>query len=783
MPAIEMNIDYTKRKRPQTAQKQLAVSPIKVRFNKFDHVKLGVIHPEPPKRAKSATKQTDIKSFNRGEQGFMEIEGHQCPKTDILPDVVFTKNDKSELPMHLIQPFIYIQKIFPKSRPVEDTHYEHKDVFCDFQTLNESKRNNKNLPNEDFIQQLKQMTKEERQAFYSTSTNFEQIYVAIFKRFVKAICQKGLFTKEYKFEIQIPKIPIGKLEEIAIQNKYTSRMQKNKSMPVIKSVKVKDSKKPKIIKEYDQLPINPQNMAKYLEQLNYPKQFIKQDIEQLFKTVIKEAVPLNMVIKSADQKEELISLSAFLYNVQKCLKYKYQIKKIFSHNAAKGRNVFIKYAFYPFLNEGWKAMKKCLSNLKQQESKLQVDKNNKIKELIQQRDFYIFKMRVLAKNLQRTPLQFILIQFQKLQQIYGSAINFNADRIEKFIQFCREFFDYRQQAIREQNEFQIASNDANIQDFLDFVLQMGYHKDDSKEIIEMMRKSYKYQGMVLFNQQKSKYKLQAQSSSNFNINHDQIYKFLQHYSAKQNNEWQEFFKFLDSFKTFIDSKLLKIPQDRLQNVRKELEANMIAEWIVRLIKKDIKQVESKLGKSVQLIQLLSQNPNATDKQIDEILNGVFSISLSQFMSEETQDLISNAIKEQSTSTQESSLWDGDIRAAMARYQEITDTLQKVQIQQNIPQKPTQIIQQSAQELIDSRPTPVTVKRAQSPKQEVKKQQSPPQKQYEPPQQKLPLQQTQPRALTEKELDEKILKAQKLQGQIFSELGKFKMMDMQLTMKF
>lgn len=42
-------------------------------------------------------------------------------------------------------------------------------------------------------------------------------------------------------------------------------MQKNKSTPVIKTVKVKNSLKPKIIKEYDQLPINPQNMAKYLE--------------------------------------------------------------------------------------------------------------------------------------------------------------------------------------------------------------------------------------------------------------------------------------------------------------------------------------------------------------------------------------------------------------------------------------------------------------------------------------------------------------------------------------
>lgn len=51
-------------------------------------------------------------------------------------------------------------------------------------------------------------------------------------------------------------------------------------------------------------------------------------------------------------------MNAFLYNVKKYMKLKYKIKNLFSVNAAKKRNVYIKFSLYPFLGEGWRVFKK-----------------------------------------------------------------------------------------------------------------------------------------------------------------------------------------------------------------------------------------------------------------------------------------------------------------------------------------------------------------------------------------------------------------------------------------
>jgi len=42
------------------------------------------------------------------------------------------------------------------------------------------------------------------------------------------------------------------------------------------------------------------------------------------------------------------------------MKLKYKVKNIFSLNAAKLRNVYIKFSLYPFLGEGWKFFKGAL---------------------------------------------------------------------------------------------------------------------------------------------------------------------------------------------------------------------------------------------------------------------------------------------------------------------------------------------------------------------------------------------------------------------------------------
>jgi hypothetical protein len=42
-------------------------------------------------------------------------------------------------------------------------------------------------------------------------------------------------------------------------------------------------------------------------------------------------------------------LKAFLFNVRKYLKDKWKVKNLFSKNAAKQRNVYIRYSLFPFL--------------------------------------------------------------------------------------------------------------------------------------------------------------------------------------------------------------------------------------------------------------------------------------------------------------------------------------------------------------------------------------------------------------------------------------------------
>lgn len=56
-----------------------------------------------------------------------------------------------------------------------------------------------------------------------------------------------------------------------------------------------------------------------------------------------------------------------MYNVEKYMRLKYKVKNIFSINAAKLRNVYIKFSMYPFLGEGWRTFKKCLTHLRHAE--------------------------------------------------------------------------------------------------------------------------------------------------------------------------------------------------------------------------------------------------------------------------------------------------------------------------------------------------------------------------------------------------------------------------------
>lgn len=92
----------------------------------------------------------------------MEVVGYACPQTNVEPNVVYTPNDRRQLPNHLAQPFMYIQKLFPRGRTPNETAIDHPSYFQYFQTYNPS-------TNVEFSKLLKAMSKGEREQFYHKS--------------------------------------------------------------------------------------------------------------------------------------------------------------------------------------------------------------------------------------------------------------------------------------------------------------------------------------------------------------------------------------------------------------------------------------------------------------------------------------------------------------------------------------------------------------------------------------------------------------------------------------
>lgn len=56
------------------------------------------------------------------------------------------------------------------------------------------------------------------------------------------------------------------------------------------------------------------------------------------------------------------------------------------------------------------------------------------------------------------------------------------------------------------------------------------------------------------------------------------------------------------FHEFVEAKLI-MPEDRLLNVRKVWECNMVGEWLMKKMKKMDKIIESLLGRSIQVIRI------------------------------------------------------------------------------------------------------------------------------------------------------------------------------------
>ncbi|CAK89010.1 unnamed protein product (macronuclear) [Paramecium tetraurelia] len=737
MPPVLMNVDYMrKKKRAQSAKpeetiqrvlKQFSVSPQRFRFTKFNHKKLGVIHPIPSKLKKAKT-QTSIPqpaTYQYGDKEFMEVLGKKCPITDVEPDIHYTKNDKKQLDEHLVQPFFYVQKLFPKGG---QSVMEHDDVFVPFQTLKQSKRKRK-MVDEQYIKILKEMNKEERQEFYTKGIRMNVEYAMIFKRFMKGLIKKGLYDQDYKFSTENPKIHKKELLKKGQEMGLTLQKQNQPIQQIeISPKKKRQSKKQK--QQYHQIYISKENMMKFLKFCCYDEQFLKSDIDILFLNVKMGDSPKDMLlVKLANMDSFLLDLNAFLHNAQKYFKLKYKIKNLLSVNAAKQRNVYIKFSLYPFLGEGWKAFKVCLKQLESTEKLiLSKTKLQQYIDLIQERDTLINMKRVWSKNLQRTPLQYILLKFQKVKDIYVNAINYNAERIDFFNQFQIDLFLYKEQKVDQINNSRFFRNQnissisldvrtITLDEVVEFLVEKQFNKEESDQIVDIFQKILKYYGLRKA-PRKSKWQLAPEIEPNKILTQQQIVEYLSYYSQKQFEEWKIFKTFIQDFHRF-QIKKINLPEGRLQHVRQAWECNIIGEWLIKQLRKLDKSISVLLFKSLEVCKLIEKEGELTDQNILQAMEQDGKCSFDKFINEKTQQQLQRLLKlaekqQQYLNSKSISIddWDSDLTKAISNYQVISTKLflnqQKVQAnqKQSPKQQPVQHVSKdqivSAANFIDDR---------------------------------------------------------------------------------
>lgn len=84
---------------------------------------------------------------------------------------------------------------------------KHPDVFIYFEELRNSQRDNKNIRNFDYIKVLKAMSKREKDEFYSRCIEMSQFYIDFFRKFVRALRERGLLDPSEEISHRKPKLP------------------------------------------------------------------------------------------------------------------------------------------------------------------------------------------------------------------------------------------------------------------------------------------------------------------------------------------------------------------------------------------------------------------------------------------------------------------------------------------------------------------------------------------------------------------------------------------------
>lgn len=118
-----------------------------------------------------------------------------------------------------------------------------------------------------------------------------------------------------------------------------------------------------------------------------------------------------------------------------------------------------------------------------------------------------------------------------------------------------------------------------------------------------------------------------------------------------------------------------MPEDRLKNVRKEWECNMVGEWLVKKVKKLDKALVRMLCQSVSILRSTQD-----EKTILDILSQENKLSFSQFLSEEIRKEVQQFIERDLTKQHNLELtappWDKELDQAIQNYRVIASELQQ-----------------------------------------------------------------------------------------------------------
>ncbi len=103
---------------------------------------------------------------------------------------------------------MYAQKVFPKDRPVSATEFNHPDNWVRRPHAKRKNINDVAQTNHEYLEILKNMTKEDRHEFYMKVIRVDGQYMNFYKTLIKSMKKKNLIEKpKITVSHEYPKMP------------------------------------------------------------------------------------------------------------------------------------------------------------------------------------------------------------------------------------------------------------------------------------------------------------------------------------------------------------------------------------------------------------------------------------------------------------------------------------------------------------------------------------------------------------------------------------------------